>query len=162
MIEKSMNQYSSNIIAIVKNTKAHTKALDKALQKHIPKHIPKHSQSTYQSTYQSTVSINKQLNKEYIYNEFYDLEIENNSECEKIEDYKKIVTFIFGNNVSKIKLDGVLKIKNQIKYSEFISLMNVIDIETLKLNLYSIQNNKAYQKRESLYLSFLNWAKRKR
>lgn len=61
MIEKSKNQYSSNIIAIVKNTKAQYKALDKALQKH----------STKQG--QSTVSIDKQLNKEqetinYIYN----------------------------------------------------------------------------------------------
>lgn len=34
MIETSKNQYSSNIIAIVKNTKAQSKALDKALQKH--------------------------------------------------------------------------------------------------------------------------------
>lgn len=34
MIEKSKNQYSSNIIAIVKNTKAQSKALDKALMKH--------------------------------------------------------------------------------------------------------------------------------
>ena len=42
MIEKSKNQYSSNIIAIAKNTiaraKAPTKALDKALQKHSTKH----------------------------------------------------------------------------------------------------------------------------
>ena len=50
MIEISKNQYSSNIIAIVKNTKAQSKALDKALQKH----------GTKQS--QSTVSIDKQLN----------------------------------------------------------------------------------------------------
>lgn len=48
MVETSKNQYSSNIIAIVKNTKAPTKALDKALQKHSTKHS------------QSTVSINKQ------------------------------------------------------------------------------------------------------
>ena len=54
MIEISKNQYSSNIIAIVKNTKAPTKALDKALQKH----------STKQG--QSTVSIDKQLNKEQV------------------------------------------------------------------------------------------------
>jgi hypothetical protein len=54
MIEISKNQYSSNIIAIVKNTKAHTKALDKALSKH----------STKQS--QSTVSIDKQTNKEQL------------------------------------------------------------------------------------------------
>lgn len=50
MLEISKNQYSSNIIAIVKNTKATTKALDKALQKH----------STKQG--QSTVSIDKQYN----------------------------------------------------------------------------------------------------
>ncbi len=66
MIETSKNQYSSNIIAIVKNTKAPTKALDKALQKH----------STKQG--QSTVSIDKQetieqLNKEQEFNEFWDL-----------------------------------------------------------------------------------------
>tara|TARA_R110000868_G_scaffold409673_1_gene695631 strand:- start:753 stop:1088 length:336 start_codon:yes stop_codon:yes gene_type:complete len=38
MIETSKNQYSSNIIALVKNTKATTKALDKALSKHSTKH----------------------------------------------------------------------------------------------------------------------------
>lgn len=56
MIEISKNQYSSNIIAIVKNTKADTKALDKALSKH----------STKQG--QSTVSIIKQetSNKEQL------------------------------------------------------------------------------------------------
>lgn len=54
MIETSKNQYSSNIIAIVKNTKAPTKALDKALSKHLQKQGTKHSQST--------VSIDKQLN----------------------------------------------------------------------------------------------------
>lgn len=48
MIEVSKNQYSSNIIALVKNTKAHTKALDKALSKHSTKHS------------QGTVSITKQ------------------------------------------------------------------------------------------------------
>lgn len=37
VIEKSKNQYSANIIAIVKNTKAHTKALSKAMQKHSQK-----------------------------------------------------------------------------------------------------------------------------
>lgn len=68
LIEKSSNQYSSNIIAIVKNTKAQSKALDKALQKH----------STKQG--QSTVSINKQrtINKE---------QLTKNMSCNK--DYKK-------------------------------------------------------------------------
>lgn len=39
LIEKSKNQYSSNIVALVKNTKAHTKALDKATSKHVPKQV---------------------------------------------------------------------------------------------------------------------------
>jgi len=57
MVEISKNQYSSNIIAIVKNTKAPTKALDKALSKHSTKHS------------QSTVSIVKQetINKEQVH-----------------------------------------------------------------------------------------------
>jgi hypothetical protein len=54
MLETSKNQYSANIIAIVKNTKAPTKALDKALSKHLQKHSTKQGQST--------VSIDKQLN----------------------------------------------------------------------------------------------------
>jgi len=39
LIQKSKNQYSSNIIAIAKNTKANTKALDKAMQKHSQKQV---------------------------------------------------------------------------------------------------------------------------
>jgi hypothetical protein len=64
MIEKSTNQYSSNIIAIVNFTKAHTKAeskaLDKALSKHIPKQSPKQGQSI--------VSIDKQVTIEQVTN----------------------------------------------------------------------------------------------
>ncbi len=51
-IQKSKNQYSSCIIAIVENTKAHTKALDKALQKHSQKQG------------QSIVCIDKHINQE--------------------------------------------------------------------------------------------------
>ena len=39
VIEKSKNQYSATIIALVKNTKAHTKALTKASPKQIPKQV---------------------------------------------------------------------------------------------------------------------------
>lgn len=58
MIETSKNQYSANIIAIVKNTKAPTKATTKALDKALQKHSTKQGQST--------VSINKQDNKEQV------------------------------------------------------------------------------------------------
>jgi len=59
MIEISKNQYSSNIIAIVKNTKAPTKSLDKALQKHSTKQC------------QSIVSITKQYNNKQETSEHY-------------------------------------------------------------------------------------------
>lgn len=65
MVEKSKNQYSSNIIAIVKNTKANTKALSKATLKHSPKQV------------QSIVSIDKHINllPNTIYRSFLHLSI---------------------------------------------------------------------------------------
>src|SRR5574344_1207802 len=61
MVEKSKNQYSSNIVAIVQNAKAHTKALDKAMQKQLQK----------QSN--STVTIDKQETiKQITYNKVVD------------------------------------------------------------------------------------------
>ncbi len=56
MVEKSKNQYSSNVIAISKIDKANTKALDKALTKHSTKQS--------KSTVQSIDSIDKQYNNE--------------------------------------------------------------------------------------------------
>lgn len=61
MVEISKNQYSSNIIAIVKNTKAPTKALDKALSKH----STKHSQSTVSIVKQETIN-NKPSVEEFV------------------------------------------------------------------------------------------------
>lgn len=55
LIEKSKNQYSSNIVALSNFDKAHDKALDKALIKHGTKQR------------ESTDSINKQETKEQIY-----------------------------------------------------------------------------------------------
>lgn len=50
VIQKSKNQYTATVIALVKNTKAHTKASTKAKQKHLPKQS------------RSTVDINKHIN----------------------------------------------------------------------------------------------------
>jgi hypothetical protein len=61
MIQKSKNQYSSNIIALSNFDKATTKALDKAMIKHSTKHSTKQDESID--------SINKQVNKEQINNE---------------------------------------------------------------------------------------------
>lgn len=58
MVEKSKNQYSANIIALVN----FTKALDKALDKAITKHILKHDQSTGESN--STIDKPLTINQE--------------------------------------------------------------------------------------------------
>jgi hypothetical protein len=61
MIEKSKNQYSSNIVAISKFDKALVKALDKALVKHTSKQHRKQRESTYESIVESIDSIDKQV-----------------------------------------------------------------------------------------------------
>ena len=60
IIEKSKNQYSSNIVALSKNVKATNKALDKALIKHVTKQS--------ESTVQSNSSIDKPINNKPINN----------------------------------------------------------------------------------------------
>jgi hypothetical protein len=61
MLEKSRNQYSSNIIALVFNDKATTKAYDKAM---LMQSLKQH-QSTTQSNDQSNTTIDKLItNKE--------------------------------------------------------------------------------------------------
>ena len=103
MIEISKNQYSSNIIAIVKNTKAHTKALDKALSMH--------SQKQHTKQRQSTVSIIKQLNKEQLTsNQISDLE-------NIILKNKLRIGFEFVSPEYKICLNNWIEYKNSRKES---------------------------------------------
>lgn len=84
MIETSKNQHSSNIIAIVKNTKANTKALDKALSKHSTKHS------------QSSVVIDKQYNN-----------ITNNKETSVYRSFVHLSISI--DEVEKLKVDYDIK-----------------------------------------------------
>lgn len=69
LIEKSKNQYSSNIIAIVKNTKAiteaNTKALDKALQKHSQKQCKSIASIDLQETILQETRNNNLVEKEF-------------------------------------------------------------------------------------------------
>lgn len=86
LIEKSLNQYSSNIIMLVapsKNNKALDKALDKALAKHGTKQVVSTGESTQQSTGESNCSIIKQTNKEQV----------NNKTNKQIEEKKKKFNF---------------------------------------------------------------------
>lgn len=118
MIEISKNQYSSNVIAIVKNTNASTKALDKALQKHGTKHS------------QSTVSIDKQYNKEQLNNKLAEDCLQNIRHLfdpELIDDASWIKTISDLNRIDKVSYDEIIdlcmKARNDLFWKQnFISI----------------------------------------
>jgi hypothetical protein len=105
LVEKSKNQYSSNVIAIVKNTKASTKALDKAMQKHLQKQD------------KSIVSIDKPINNKHItseqevYRKFAHLSMSNT-------DFDKLELLYHKSDIDNI-LD---KIENYAKNKSYVSL----------------------------------------
>lgn len=100
MIEKSKNQYSSNIVAIVKNAKAHTIAPTKALDKAMQKQLQKQSNSIVSIDKQETIehrTINN-TNTIYSFDEFWETynKKTGRANCERIyarlkdKDYAKI------------------------------------------------------------------------
>lgn len=62
VVQRSKNQYSATVIAIVKNTTANTKALTKAMQKHLQKHSQKQSSSI--AVINKQLKLNNNLNQE--------------------------------------------------------------------------------------------------
>lgn len=100
MVEKSKNQYSSNIVAIVKNAKAHTIAPTKALDKAMQKQLQKQSNSIVSIDKQETIehrTINN-TNTIYSFDEFWETYNKKTGRvnCERIyarlkdKDYAKI------------------------------------------------------------------------
>ena len=100
MVEKSKNQYSSNIVAIVKNAKAHTIAPTKALDKALQKQLQKQSNSIVSIDKQETIEQETINNKNTIYSfdEFWETYNKKTGRvnCERIyarlndKDYAKI------------------------------------------------------------------------
>lgn len=134
MIEKSKNQYSSNIIALSNFNKALDKALDKALIKHTTKQV--------KSTRQSIDSINKQetINKETInknipaFNDFknYVLENEPNIDLKALElKYKSWIENDWKDGNNKQIKNWKSKILNTIQFLP----RNTDNKQTNKLNL---------------------------
>jgi len=110
LIEKSKNQYSANVIALVNNTKANTKALTKAMSKHDTKHIPKQVQSNVSIdilVYFNTILPN------YQYTDFRIEQIKKwiSYKTEKKEKYTKIGFEAFlnkWNHLSDIKFEELI------------------------------------------------------
>lgn len=99
LIEKSKNQYSSNIVALSNFNKALYKALDKAMIKHTTKQV------------QSTDSINKQETKEQIniYRNFSNLQL-------TFEEFEKLNKDFTKQQIDSI-LDEIENYKGNKKYT---------------------------------------------
>lgn len=95
LIEKSKNQWSSNIIALSKFDKALDRALDKAIVKHSIKHSIKQDESTEQSTHSiirpiyNTTNIPKEQSKTKNQNFIFELK-ESPTWIESIQRQNKI------------------------------------------------------------------------
>lgn len=99
----------------------------------------------------------KNKKKEDIYSDFYDSEIKK----AKNEKYELFVKYLFGENMLKQKLSGVLSIKNQLSFSEFEKILQKCEANKKKMGdiLTNIENDKKYYKgKTSLYRTLLNWA----
>ena len=99
LIQKSKNQYSSNIVAIVKNTKADTKALDKAMQKHDQKQV------------HGIVGINKPINNKLNnYNTWREnFEIYQKDLLESIKSFDKKFFSDVGKSYPDIDVEATMK-----------------------------------------------------
>lgn len=168
LVQKSKNQYSSNIIAIVKNTKAHTKALDKAMQKHSQKHSQKQGKSI--------VGIDKPYNKDkpetretFIYSEFYDLQIsnsekevlENPEQKELFEKYINFVKWLFGKDEdnSFIK-NNLLHLEKQLTFNDFKKLINLSKQKNILLmDIFKAMENYKNLKYKTISLTAEKWIK---
>lgn len=85
MIEKSKNQYSSNIVAISKFNKALNKALDKASVKHSTKQIVKQGESIDSIIKQIYIIQNNQYTIEQAFDLFWNL-YDNKKDSKKARD----------------------------------------------------------------------------
>lgn len=108
LIQKSKNQHSSNIIAIVKNTKAHTKALDKAIQKQ----KQKRSESTVSINKPNNIETKEHINNVLTFDEFWDIydKKQDKKKCEDkfkklSDDVKEKIRLVLPNYI-KLKSDA--------------------------------------------------------
>lgn len=153
MLEVSKNQYSSNIVALVNNTKAHTKALDKAMLKHVSKQQPKQVQSSDQSN--DTIIIHStDIHSTEIPITITPAQPEHTDK--EIGSFKKFSTWITDNaaTVNKMKLpftiDEYLKVRNEIP-----------DNDRVKEILLKMHNwEPLLRKNKSAYLTLKNWHSR--
>ena len=119
MIEKSKNQYTSNVIALIDNTTANTKALDKALQ--------------IQGT--DTVSVIKPLNKKPLNNKTL-TEIDISDVPENIKNY-----FLIAKEFQKVFIKNLQEKNAPIKTQERAIFSNYVTPIRLMIEVDGVTQN---------------------
>lgn len=164
LIEKSKNQYSANVIAIVENTKANTKALDKALQKHS------------QKQYKSIVGINiqetnkQETNKQEIEIEFEKfrkiypgtkngLKTELDNFKNKHKDYQKIIPKLVEIITNQIRHKEIQKAKG-VFIPEWKNLKTWINQRCWEEEYTTVNNLPPPQKQRTLADNFRDFTER--
>ncbi len=116
LLEKSKNQFTSNVIALVKNTKAISKADTKALTKALPNQDPKHCSITDQSI----ASIDKPLNLQT----FKPLNLQTTPEGEAVEK-NEFLDFVKSEELNEVWYEFVrMRKKSKVKFTEFAEALN--------------------------------------
>lgn len=155
MIEKSKNQYSSNIVALSNFDKALDGALDKAIVKKEGCSIKK-SESTIQSTIQSTGesidSINKPINQEPLTSEIAPAQVFSENIKKFIDWLKEKAPLYYSNpeNFGHFIDDEELSILKQ-KY-------NFLQIEAVVKKLDNRIDR--YEKYNNFFTTLMNWLQR--
>lgn len=156
MLEKSKNQFSSNIVALVNNTKARTKALDKAMLKHIPKHRQSSTQSDSQSS-DSIIIHSTDIHSTNIPTGTPETETDDNGESgnddmRKFEVFKKWID----DNAPTVN-----KMASPFTFEEYLKIRDEIpDKDQLKDLLQKMHNwVPLLKKNKSAYLTTKNWNK---
>ena len=176
LIQKSKNQYSSNIIALIKNDKALDKALDKAIIKYKENHkdayakydeaLTDHISKQQRSTYQSNDSIIKQINNKTINidsHEFYKDQLSKNVNEKEFNSYTEFVSFLHGQNDLQIELTNWTRLTTQVTYVQYRKLLKKAKEKNKKIAqmLYDGQNDIKYTKnKSSVYLTLNSWLNR--
>lgn len=105
-------------------------------------------------------SIVKEIKIKYVYNDFYDLELE---KCNSDENYLNFVKVIFGANSLSKKLERVLKMPEQVTFEQFKSIYQYKDKYKVSVGEYLVrmENWKDLNKKNvSVQSTLLNWIRK--
>ena len=109
---------------------------------------------------QSDPNKNDKNDKEYIYDIFYDYEIEKSNND---ENYINFIKVLFGSNTLSKKLDRVLSLQEQVTFEQFKTIFNYKEKYKIVIGDYLVrmENWKDLTKKNtSVQLTLLDWIRR--